>query len=48
MSALNFDSDWDCYDHDENERARKEAQDEYDADFADCYESDKDDPCYPW
>jgi hypothetical protein len=40
-----------CEDDDDNEqvwRSRKEAQAEYDADFADCYENDKDDPNYPW
>jgi hypothetical protein len=48
MNAHLFDSDWDYYDQHEDERAQKEAQDEYDADMADCYENDKDDPDYPW
>lgn len=47
MNAHQCDSDWDYYDQYEEERARKEAQDEHDADFADCYANDKDDPNYP-
>jgi len=35
MNAMNFDSDWDFYDDYLIEKARKEAQDEHNADYAD-------------
>jgi hypothetical protein len=40
-----------CEDDDEEDQARqsrKEQQAEYDADMADVYENDKEDPNYPW
>ena len=41
MNAHQFDSDWDYYDQYEDAKSKKEAQDEHDADFADCYENDQ-------
>ncbi len=42
MNAHQFDSDWDYYDQYENARSKKEAQDEYDADYADSPTCDED------
>ena len=48
MNAHLYDSDWDYYDSIGEEQRRKEQQAEHDADFADCYENDRDDPNNPW
>lgn len=42
MNRHLFESDWDYYDQFEEEKARKEAQDEHDADYADSPTCDED------